>query len=94
MSDALTSGQPGSASGTPASQDQAVASLNKARRAVEGAIVDVKATSQRFENGASWQARSAAVFVDVLRTSVRAAPLTMLSVAFVAGAMLFSGRRD
>jgi len=57
-------------------------------------MMEVRQTPQQFQNGESYQARSAAVLVDVLRTGVRAAPLTMLVVAFLAGAMLFSGRRD
>jgi signal transduction histidine kinase len=76
------------------SEDNAVESLNEARRAVQTAITDVRRTSRRFKAGESWQARSAAMFVDIVRTSVRAAPLTMVTAAFVAGAVLFSGRRD
>ena len=75
------------------SEKQAVRRLNRACRAVENAMTDVQRTTRHFQNGESWQARSAAVFVDVLRTSVRAAPLTMLAIAFAAGALLFSGRR-
>ncbi len=93
MSDAQMPTQPNSGQ-QAASRDEAVAGLNQAHRAVESAITDVRATSRRLESGESWQARSAAVFVDVLRSSIRAAPLTMLTVAFVAGAMLFPGRRD
>jgi hypothetical protein len=90
MSDAQASSN---ASSHAASEDRAVASLNEARRAVETAATDVRKFSRRLGHEQSWQARSAAVFVDVLRTSVRAAPLTMMSLAFVAGAMLFSPRR-
>lgn len=76
-----------------ASEDRAVASLDQARRAVETATTDVRKFSRRLGREQSWQARSAAAFVDVLRTGVRAAPLTMMGLAFVAGAMLFSPRR-
>jgi hypothetical protein len=89
MSDAQAS----STAAQAASEDRAVASLNEARRAVETAATDVRKFSRRLGRERSWQARSAAVVVDVLRTSVRAAPLTMMSLAFVAGAMLFSPRR-
>jgi hypothetical protein len=76
------------------SEEKAIESLNEAQRAVKTAITDVRRTTRHFKAGESWQARSAAMFVDIVRTSVRAAPLTMVAAAFVAGAVLFSGRRD
>jgi hypothetical protein len=66
-------------------------SFTDAQRAVEAAVEDVRETGRHVKRAIRSADRSTGL--DILRQVTRIAPVTMLLVAFVAGALLSSGRR-
>lgn len=75
----------------PSVAERTADSFTDAQRVVEAAVGDVKQTGRHVK----WAIRSAdrSTGVGILRQVTRIAPVTMLLVAFAAGALLFSGRR-
>ncbi len=76
----------------PGLADRAVDSITDARRAVDAAITEVANTTAHIRAAIDSPDRAAAL-VAWLRRSTRAAPLTMLGIAFLLGATVFSRRR-
>jgi hypothetical protein len=75
----------------PSVAERTADSFTDAQRTVEAAVEDVRQTGRHVKRAIRSADRSTSV--GILRQATRIAPVTMLLVAFAAGAFLFSGKR-